>query len=171
MREVQIRSWCDLCIEENEDERVEATETFTAGIVTGETRPELKLVELCEQHAKVLTDLGRWLADIGQPPALPAPARAKPKASTSAPSHEPVGPQSTCPVCDYTSSRSHAATHFHNAHLRIPKPAQPKACPTKGCDFAHDSAPQMGVHRASAHGWSALDEAYEHWKKFPKDRT
>lgn len=150
-------AFCDLCHLENE--RVEAPHTYTIGVVAGENRPALKVLELCDTHDKVATELMALLATIGQPPDL----KAKPAAANIGrpPLDVPRGadgrPQGDCPVCGQTMARNGMVSHIWQAHRPDTKPPAPTRCPE--CGERPGSPQAMAQHRRVTHGYDAVADA------------
>lgn len=133
-----------------EEGRTEATHTYTVGLVAGETKPALKVLELCDRHDKLAGELAGILAGIGQTPALPA------KVVAPAPTPPPSRPSWDCPLCGEHLGRNVAVAHVWNRHRRDVRPEIPKRCP----DCGHPATGQgMTAHRRSAHGYDALADA------------
>lgn len=160
MRETQVLSWCDQCWREDEV-REAAVESFVVGIVAGETtRPMLRLLLVCERHAKDVRALAELVADV-EPYAAPAPPTTR---RVGAP---PTGTDQ-CPLCDYRATRTPLVNHVWREHApHATRPPVPDACP----DCGHrGNAQQVGVHRRGAHGYDALVEAVEAAARRPRGR-
>jgi hypothetical protein len=149
VRELIVRAWCDRC-EALGHSRTEAKHTYTIGIVKGETRPALRVVELCDECDSAEIDVMiKMVADHSIPLEPKAPAK-------------PIGPALStdrveCLVCHGTMNRSSLVGHIWSQHRAGEKrPQQPAKCPE--CHKPFDEG--MGMHRSRIHGWSALDEAY-----------
>jgi hypothetical protein len=151
MREMIMRRWCDMCYAEGALQQ-EAEHTYTVGIVSGEGRPALKVLEVCEVHNKTAVELMDLMKEIGQLPDLRAKAEpVKPVlAATDIPTKE-------CPVCGTGVPRNTLVQHVWTRHREDEKPAVPTVCPE--CRMPIDNGSGMSAHRRSVHGHSALDEA------------
>lgn len=157
MKELIIRSWCDRC-ESLGKLRAEARHTYTVGIVSGETRPALRVIELCDEcDATEIDILSKLLASHSVP--------LDPKAAKT-PAPEPIPQRSryvpadklTCKICDRDYHASSLAQHIWAVHRAgEDRPVQPKKCPE--CGVVNPTG--MGQHRSQAHGWSAVTEAYK----------
>lgn len=158
MREVVMLSWCDGCQLEGAL-RTEATHTWTVGAVAGESKPALKVLELCDIHNKVIADLMVLLADVGQTPQL-APA---PKPLGRPRIYEPVD-LTPCPVCRTELNPGSLIGHVWTHHRKDKRPPAPKQCPDCGAGF--NSAASCGTHRKSVHGFDPLDFALSGVKGF-----
>ena len=150
MRELVLNKWCDICYLE-EEAKVPATLTLTAGMVVGENRPELKLVELCERHSKPFTDLQALLAQIGQTPDVPAKV-APVKQEGSYAQRLMV-----CPICRAEYARNGMVSHVWRAHRTDKRPETKGRCPT--CREQFDNGAGLAAHRRIAHGYDALQDA------------
>jgi uncharacterized C2H2 Zn-finger protein len=145
-REIIVASWCDRC-QAIDDRKEPATHTYTIGLVKGETRPALKIVELCDAHDPMLADLFDLLAKNSIP--LEPATRAEPADDLA------------CRVCgkEFTA-RSSTVQHVWQVH----RPGEPRVgqeparCPE--CRESFDPA-GMRAHRSRAHGYTALDRAYD----------
>lgn len=161
MKEVQIISWCDACAEED-DSRVPATLTYTVGVSHGESRPMLKLVELCEPHAKLILDLEMLLQNVGQTPEFKKAAPVgRPSASEK---YERSNPFVDCPIPGCTTSlrKSSVPAHIWAAHLPgVKKPRPLTKCPECG----ETEFKSLAMHRTMAHGILQTDELVELWRK------
>lgn len=149
-REVIIASWCDRC--DALERKTAATHTYTIGIVKGENRPALRVVELCDDHDPMLADLFDLLAKNSIPL---DPDALKPAAPSPAPARRD---REECRVCGAEVARSSLITHVWTQHRAgETRPAPPVRCPE-----CRKSIPPAGMsmHRNRAHGVSALDEAY-----------
>lgn len=158
MREVRVLSWCDFCHLDNE--QTEADHTYTLGIVAGENRPALKVLEVCELHSKPITELVALLATIGQTPDLkpkPAAAKAVGRPKEDAPRNAQGQLLADCPVCGQTRARNGMVSHIWQAHRPDPKPQAPTRCPECGERSANTQA--MAQHRRVVHGYDALADA------------
>ena len=148
-REIIVASWCDRC-QAIDDRKEPATHTYTIGLVKGETRPALKIVELCDAHDPMLADLFDLLAKNAIP--------LEPPAKRADPADDLV-----CRVCgkEFTA-RTSTVSHVWNIHRTDTTraeamQAQPSRCPECREPFSPEG---MRAHRTRAHGWTALDEAY-----------
>lgn len=151
MREVVVRAWCDACWQDGE-QRTPSTRTYTAGIVSGETRPGLKLVELCDVHDKMAVDLMALLADIGTVPDLkPKPKTPEPVSNSGATRLVP------CPVCHIDVQRNGLVSHIWSNHRSDEKPVYGTLCPE--CRTQYDTGQGLAAHRRSVHGYDAVAEA------------
>lgn len=151
MRETVIRAWCDACWQDGE-QRTPSTHSYTAGIVVGETRPGLKLLELCDMHDKLALDLMALLADIGTVPEF--------KVKSKAP--EPVVQYAmsktvSCPVCNTGLTRSSLVNHIWSNHRTDNKPNVGTVCPE--CRTEYDTGQGVAAHRRFEHGHDAVAEA------------
>lgn len=151
-REVIIASWCDRC--DADDRKTAATHTYTIGLVKGETRPALKVVELCDEHDPMLADLHDLIAKHSIPFDPKTAAKPAPVAATSS-SHK----QAACRICGDVLTTPALLSHIWNVHRKgETRPPVPRICP----DCRQPYAPQgMGVHRNNAHGYSSIEDAYE----------
>jgi hypothetical protein len=149
MRELIVRAWCDRC-EALGHPRTEAEHTYTIGIVKGETRPALRVVELCDECDSAEIDVMiKMVADHSIPLEAKAPAK------LAGPYHN--SDRVECLVCHVNISRGSVVGHIWSQHRAGEKrPPQPTKCPECHQPFGEG----MGMHRNRIHGWSALDEAY-----------
>lgn len=166
MREVVFLSWCDLCNREGRG-RVEATETYTIGIVRGENRPALRVLEVCDGCKLIVTELLAVLAENSAPvdPNVLKGKNGKLKPAVEPSAIEPVelgrltvGESGVCRICNRAMHKSSLITHVWSVHRREDKPPTPTICPE--CGETYDKPNAMGAHRARAHKTSALVEAY-----------
>lgn len=142
-REVIIAAWCDRC-EAQERGKVAATHTYTVGLVKGENRPALRVLELCDGCDPMLADLFDLLAKNTVP--LDPPPKVV------------AGDEATCRICGKSlSTVASVVGHVWSQHRHSARPPVPARCPE--CRQAVPSQ-GMGNHR-KVHGWSALEEAYE----------
>jgi uncharacterized C2H2 Zn-finger protein len=145
-REIIVASWCDRC-QAIDDRKEPATHTYTIGLVKGETRPALKVVELCDAHDPMLADLFDLLAKNSIP-------LEPPTAGKRAPADDLV-----CRVCgkEFTA-RTSTVQHVWQMH----RPGEDRGKQPARCPECHEpfSAPAMSSHRSRSHGFSALDNAY-----------
>lgn len=149
MREMIMRRWCDECWHEGQLQN-EASFTYTMGVVQGESRPALKVLELCEDHNKLAVDLMDLLKEIGQLPDF-TQAKKTPASST------PAVPQLACPVCGMAMAKTSLIGHVWSKHRTDRRPDQPRNCPT--CGEFIDNGTGMSAHRRSSHGFDALADA------------
>ena len=145
MREVVVMAWCDACA--LEDAKTAAVSTFTVGIVAGESRPALKLLELCERHNKLIVDVQLLLAEVGQAPDV------KPAKQPAAVGRGLVA----CPICDKEMTRNGLVGHIWSQHRQQERPAPPTTCPD--CGQAFSGAAGCGNHRVYTHGWDPVADA------------
>ena len=151
MREMVWNKWCDACYADGEA-KVPALLTFTAGVVAGEARPGLKVLELCDQHSKLVTDLQALLAETGQLPDLTA----KPK--PAAPAATPYAQRMTvCPICRAEFARNGMVSHVWRAHRTDRRPDHHGRCPT--CGEQQRNSAGLAAHRRLEHGYDALEDA------------
>ena len=152
MREVVITTYCDRCIDGGT--REPATLTFTVGVVdSAKTRPQLRVVELCERHGKDLVELRDFVHTRGIAPEDAAPP--PPSERRTPHGNSKTGP---CPACGvYMSAPRNMARHIYVTHLGTELPEIPPACPECGWE---GQAASMGVHRMTAHGTSSASDAY-----------
>jgi hypothetical protein len=152
-REIIIASWCDRCQAADESARVPATHTYTLGLVSGETRPELRVLMFCDSCDPVLAEV----EDLLRKNSIPLDTGRTP--ATKGPADVPGPARIECRVCGETMARSSILQHVWSQHRPGEKrTAQPARCP----DCREVFAPAgMSMHRARAHGWSALDDAYD----------
>lgn len=152
MREVQIKSWCDLCWQDGE-RKTETVTTWTVGVASGEKRPELKMVETCQEHQVMFADLQAKLAT-----AAPLTGVAKPAVATRAP--KGLG-EIECRVCgDYLTTRAALVNHVWGQHRPSEQRATYRAGKCTECGFVANSTSGMSAHKSRSHGWDALEEAY-----------
>jgi Drought induced 19 protein (Di19), zinc-binding len=147
MRELIQKVWCDACYQEGAHQ-VEASHTYTLGIVGGEQRPALKLLELCDTHDKLATELLGLLAGIGQLPELKAK---KAVAPPSAPRIQ------ICPACKAEIWGNAMIKHVWDMHRKDERPQYHGVCPT--CREVQNNAAGLAAHRRMAHDFSALEDA------------
>lgn len=156
MREHIIKVWCDRC-ESLGQPRTEAQHTYTVGIVQGENRPELRVIELCDEcdaaEVSILVKLLGTYSISFDPKAAKAPSPEPiPQRSRYVPDNKEV-----CRVCDQSYHKSSIATHIWNIHRPgQARPEHPNKCPD--CGLVNPTG--MGQHRSQKHGWSAVTEAY-----------
>ena len=163
MRETVVNAWCDACMADDEI-REPAAYTYTIGIQQGETaRPPLKVLELCEIHNKLISDLMMLLEETGQIPdvkAAPVKVTRDRRGADTLESNPPM----ECPIpdCDKELRRNSLTNHIWSQHLGGvgTKKAQPAKCPTCG-----ERAEQMMMHRSAAHGYGQLQEAIDTWNE------
>lgn len=155
VREIRVLAWCDVC--HLEHEQTPAEHAYSIGIVAGETRPAIKVLELCETHDKIAAELIALLAGIGTTPEL----KAKPAAMGRPPA---PGPRTNtgrllrdCPVCDQTVPSNTLVSHIWQRHRTDPKPAALMRCPD--CGLRGNNTQHVAAHRRAAHGHDALTEA------------
>lgn len=162
MRELVMRKWCDACYADGEIQEP-ATTTYTIGAVSGETRPALRVVELCERHDKVATDLIHLLSGIGQLPDFaqktqkPLSAINEGKQGRPFTSAENAARTMPCPICDIGIVRSAMINHVWSQHRTDPKPVYGTTCPD--CRAEYDTGQGVAAHRRSEHGFDALADA------------
>jgi hypothetical protein len=148
MREVVVMRWCDAC--HQEDAKTAATSAFTVGIVAGESRPALKLLELCERHEKLIVELQLLLSEVGQTPEV------KPKAQAQ--EYLPTARDVlACPICGREMTKGGLVGHVWIQHAGTQRPEPPTICPD--CRLSFSSASACGVHRRSAHRYDPLEDA------------
>jgi hypothetical protein len=153
MREVKLLTWCDMCWDDGMIQTA-AEHSFTIGIVSGESRPALKLLELCETHSKTIVELQELLVGVGQLPELD-----KKRGPGRPPVSEPVRehPTKSCPVCKRQIKNNILVAHIWQEHRSDEKPAIPKICPE--CREQIDTGQGMTQHRKAAHGYDAVADA------------
>lgn len=151
MRELRLLKWCDMCWQETETQQ-EAVNSYSVGICSGESRPALKLVELCDTHQKVLVDLLALLANIGTTPDLIPKKSTKPVAAL-----QTVRPTKPCPVCHELVGENVLVTHVWRMHRDDERPPMPKVCPQ--CRAQVETGTGMSAHMRNVHQYSALDDA------------
>jgi len=150
-RELVLQKWCEVCADE--DATVPATVTYSGAIA--EQEPEgnmqVRLVDLCERHAKVAADFAEfWSRFAVAPMASQTVPRPGPK-----PMHGETDP---CPECGRQySAPTTLANHIYSAHLRMPKPMHVTQCPE--CGEHYENATGLGSHRRSAHHTGVLSDA------------
>ena len=154
MREMVWNSWCDACYSDGEA-KVPALHTFTVGAVGGETRPGLKLLELCEQHSKLILEVQVLLQQTGQLPDFSKAAKPKPVASS--PSTPYAHRMTVCPICRAEYARNGMVAHVWRAHRTDKRPDHHGRCPT--CYEQQDNSAGLAAHRRIAHGYDALEDA------------
>jgi hypothetical protein len=159
MRETEmiIHRWCDMCWHEGQLQQ-EATFTYTVGIVPGEVRPGLKVLDLCETHNKYAIDLLDLLAGTGQRPELPvAPKNPVGRPRLGEEAKRERG-HKQCPVCHHEVASNILVAHIWTRHRRGEKrPPMPKVCPI--CR-EHIPSPQgMAQHRRHIHDIDAIQDA------------
>lgn len=148
-RETVVLRWCDPCMLDGKG-RVEATHTYTVGIVEGESRPQLYLLEVCDEHDTAVLDLRKVVTD-----SAPVPPREQPAAPVR------VNPQTECRVCGATISRGGLVGHVWSAHRRGQQRAEPGMTKCPECRQNFDTSLRMHGHRKAEHGRTQLDDAYE----------
>lgn len=147
MRELIIRKRCDVC-------RGDATQTFVAGISAQETRPELHILDLCDEHAT--ENVAPLLALF--PNAAPFVKGAESPPQLSGYPSTRREPTLKCELCDRTFTvRGTLVNHVWGMHSAVRRPANPPECPDCGKALPAGS---MGVHRSQKHRWDPLKEAY-----------
>jgi hypothetical protein len=155
MREVIFKAWCDRC-ESLGQPRTEALHTYSIGIVKGETKPAIRVIELCDACDSAEVDiLSKLLATHSIP--LDTKSAAIPAAPARHTGGYDPSAKQECRICNRDYSVSSLAQHIWAVHRGQPKPPpQPTRCPDCGITI-----PGMGQHRSQAHGWSAIQEAYK----------
>lgn len=151
MREVVIRTRCDIC-------KGDAAHTMVVGIAFQEARPPLFLLDLCDEHATpfeglaaLLVDAAPYTGDANQPANLSEIRKGKPPTKRRT---------QVCELCALSfTNRGSLVNHvWRMHHVSGRRPPNPTKCPTCGTVLTPLS---MGPHRASAHGYDPLAEAYE----------
>lgn len=161
MRELILKVWCDICALERVSGgldiqvNVEAHHTYTIGAVVGESKPALKVLELCDTHNKVATDLIELLGHLGQTPTVAAHPVRPPIHTPEAVEHarRPV----PCPACRTEIGRNTMVAHVWARHRTDERPDLKGVCPE--CRLRVDSNTGLSAHRRSAHGYDALEDA------------
>jgi len=149
MREMTMNHWCDSCFLEAQTKEP-AVHTFTVGACTGESRPALKVLELCERHSKLVLDLQALLAETGQ---VPEPAKLTARLA-------PLKKRSAltpCPVCQGTVPRNTMVAHVWRHHRTDERPKTDAKCPT--CHEQQRDGAGLAAHRRIAHEYDALADA------------
>jgi hypothetical protein len=158
MREMKMLRWCDMCWHEGQLQQ-EATWTYTIGLVANESRPALKLLEVCDTHNKVVVDLAAMLAEVGQLPDLPKKVGRPPLED-----QHPRRTATPCPVCRVEVAKNTMVAHIWTNHRTDEKPPLPEICPQ--CR-AHIPSPQgMAQHKRVQHGFDAVADALSGVKGF-----
>lgn len=156
MREMIMRSWCDACYADGELQQ-EAVKTYTIGIVSGENRPALKLLELCDTHDKIAQDLIHLLSEVGQLPDIKKPVGRPPSEVVHQASSSKIV---DCPVCGEGISRGGLVAHIWAQHRPgETKPVYGPACPE--CRVEYDTGQGLAAHRRAEHGFDAVAEALD----------
>lgn len=159
MREMIWNHWCDACYADGQLQQ-EATHIYTVGIVTGEeVRPGLKVLELCDMHDKLATDMQALLAEVGQVPDFKAAMEAR-KGRPIDNIARRVGMKDfvECPVCRQNIVKSSLITHVWGLHRRgDERPAHGTICPE--CRARYTTGQGMAAHRRAEHGFDSLAEA------------
>jgi hypothetical protein len=151
-REIIIASWCDRCQAADESARVPATHTYTLGLVSGETRPELRVLMFCDSCDPVLAEV----EDLLRKNSIPLDTGRTKPVGPVAKASDPVSVE--CLVCGAVLNRSSILSHVWSQHRPGELRTQPARCPD--CRQPFDPA-GMSMHRTKIHGWSALAAAYE----------
>lgn len=163
MRELILKVWCDICaMERGEDGlqlpmHMEASHTYTIGVVAGEARPALKLLEVCDTHNKVATELIDLLAQVGQTPDMPT---VKPAARQAQPLSEAQGAAKRlvpCPACRLEVQRNTMVSHVWRHHRKDSRPDLHLTCPT--CREKSANPAGLAAHRRQIHDFDALADA------------
>jgi hypothetical protein len=152
-RELIIKSWCDRC-ESKGVLKVPAEHTYTIGFTAGESRPALRVIELCNACDAEIDWVPKLLADNSIP--LDAP-KITPPTLSDAPPPTQYSNRVACRVCGKTYPTTTIAAHVWGMHRHAEsRPKQPNKCPE--CGVVRTSG--MAQHRTTAHRFSAIDEAY-----------
>lgn len=161
MQTIEIRQWCDFCYADGE-QLTPAAVTFTLGLVEGETRPVLRVLQACEPHSKPvheLRELGLKLGKLDEANKLASAGRPPSKipADPDRPTRGPDTAPTQCPLCQIeTTTRSALVTHIWSTHRRgEPRPQIPRVCPECGKDYPSSN---MASHRKT-HGVDAVEVA------------
>jgi hypothetical protein len=154
MRELILKVWCDVCALERLGDHMEAQHTYTVGAVSGESRPALKVLELCDTHNKLATDLMELLAQVGQTLAA-KPARQAPPPEE----RQPTNAQRlvACPACRLEVARNAMVAHVWRHHRSDSRPDHHLICPT--CREVTSSPAGLAAHRRNVHGFDAVADA------------
>jgi hypothetical protein len=151
MRELIQKCWCDQCWHEDHLQQ-EATATYTIGLVAGEQRPSLKILELCDTHNKLAVDLMDLLKDIGQLADL------KPRAVRLPSAAAPVEPpRKACPICRRDVQANVMVNHIWTNHRTDERPPTLTVCPE--CRKTVATGQGMSAHRRTAHNYDAVLDA------------
>lgn len=162
MRRVKIEQWCDFCWQDDEQE-TEAVRCYTVGVVEGETRPALRIVETCEMHSKLIGDLlgaleGCVPFQADHPATGKAAVQRDPQAALFATARRPLPPSQQphdCPLCSRTLGKGALVEHIWKTHRTDDRPQAPTSCPD--CGLRMKSAQAVGQHRRHSHGYDALE--------------
>lgn len=155
MRELVVFNWCDRC-ESLGHPRTEAKHTYSVGIVPGENRPAVRVIELCDEcDAAEVSQLIKLLSTHSIP--LDPKAKAAPEPIPQRTKYLPDNKEQ-CQVCGSDYHKSSIATHIWAIHRPgEARPEHPNKCPE--CGLVNPTG--MGQHRSQKHGWSAVTEAYK----------
>ena len=158
MRELQMKTFCDVCRLDSDDDdiREPATACYTVGVMQGEGRPVPKVLDLCEDHVGPLEDLLELLSGIDQLPGGDVVRKTGAKVALKAPPAPQNRNESPCAICHGQFSTAGLTQHIWKAHRPDPKPPMPARCPE--CGSRH-GGPGMAAHRRIVHGYSSIDDA------------
>lgn len=155
MKEVIVKAWCDACWLDGE-QRTPSAHTYTTGMVGGESsRPQLKVIELCDMHDKIATDFMALLSEVAAVPDFNKPAA--PKAAPP-PVKYNSGKRVDCPVCHEEFTTGGLVGHIWSLHRPgETRPVMGTVCPD--CRAEYDTGQGLGQHRKAEHGWNAIADA------------
>jgi hypothetical protein len=160
MREIAIQRYCDGCWDSGQGTRVLATQSWMLALRDGDTRTgPPKLVEVCDDHGKLLT-AAAWLhsaaPDLSAVTAPPEPARKKGPGRPRLNNAE--HPVVVCPVCDQEKSRGSIRLHIYRVHRgETPPTSTSWVCPV--CERPFTTPQGYAQHTYRAHNLDPLWEA------------
>ena len=156
MQEVKILRWCDACHQESGTlSDVRARYQVSVMTVGGSNQPLVRVLELCDVHAKVVEDVREMMRSCGQPVGANDVEPEQPELPLADDKYQWRTKRRDCPMCGKSLSDSGVRYHLVSSH-GAKKIVQPKRCPD--CAYKSDNALAMGAHRAQAHRYSIITD-------------
>lgn len=161
MREVTITNYCDVCWQDGA-QRTAASQTWAVAIREGEKPGPVKLLEVCDPHAKLLADVAlihQGAPDLAQVSAAKVPPAAKSVRPAGDQRGSVVSSTIICPVCDQSFVRTSARAHIYRRHRGMvpPRGQISSTCPI--CQRVTDTSTGSAQHLVRAHGIDPLYDA------------